>query len=114
MHNHPVRVNRSCPAWCVAIHDPEDPPSDYLHEALCREVPCVVLERHTNEDGTVLRNPAAATLYLEQYRYAADRDTWLYLGDGFHGFDLSPESARRLTAMLLMYLEGVNEMDEAV
>ena len=62
----------------------------------------------------MLRNPAAATLYLEQYRYAADRDTWLYLGDGFHGFDLSPESTRRLTAMLLMYLEEVNEMDEAV
>nr|WP_171972652.1 hypothetical protein [Actinomyces naeslundii] len=35
-------------------------------------------------------------LYLVRYQYAGEADEWLYLGDGHHGLDVSPETAQRL------------------
>ena len=35
-------------------------------------------------------------LYLVRYQYAGEADEWLYLGDGYHGLDVSPETAQRL------------------
>jgi len=35
-------------------------------------------------------------LYLVRYQYAGETDEWLYLGDGHHGLDVSPETVQRL------------------
>jgi len=35
-------------------------------------------------------------LYLVRYQYVGEADEWLYLGDGHHGLDVSPETAQRL------------------
>jgi len=47
-------------------------------------------------DGGPERQAVPTDLYLVRYRYASEADEWLYLGDGHHGLDVSPETAQRL------------------
>jgi len=70
-------------------------------------IPCITLERTTNETGTIHHHPTATELTLVRYQYPHDSDTWLYIGDGSrsHGLDITLESARRLVSALARYVE---------
>ena len=56
----------------------------------------VVAQRGYGSDGGSERRAVPTELYLVRYQYAGEADEWLYLGDGHHGLDVSPETARRL------------------
>ena len=55
----------ACPAWCIG-HDADAPDrdNDYLHEATPALMPCITLERTTNETGTIHHHPTATELTL--------------------------------------------------
>ena len=44
----------ACPAWCIG-HNADAPgkDNDHLHEATPALMPCITLERTTNETGTI-------------------------------------------------------------
>ena len=96
----------ACPAWCIG-HNAEvsDKADDHLHEATPALMPCIALERSTDGTGSIQRHPAAVELSLVRYQYRTGDDTWLYIGDGSQGLDITLESARRLTRMLARYVE---------
>ena len=97
-----------CPAWCIS-HNADAPgwADDHLHEATPALVPCIALERTTDETGTIHHHSTATELTLVRYQYPHDSDTWLYIGDGSrsHGLDITLESARRLVSALARYVE---------
>ena len=98
----------ACPAWCIGHNAAAlDEADDHLHEATPALMPCITLERTTNETGTIHHHPTATELTLVRYQYPHDSDTWLYIGDGSrsHGLDITLESARRLVSMLARYIE---------
>ena len=70
-------------------------------------MPCITLERTTDETRTIHHHPTATELTLVRYQYPHDSDTWLYIGDGSrsHGLDITLESARRLMRVLARYVE---------
>jgi len=98
----------ACPAWCIG-HDAgaAGGDDDHVHEATSALVPCIALERTTDEAGTIHHHPTATELTLARYQYPHDKETWLYIGDGSrsHGLDITLESARRLTRVLARYME---------
>ena len=99
----------TCPAWCISHNaDTPDKADDHLHEATPALMPCIALERTTNETGTILHHP---TVTLVRYQYPHDSDTWLYIGDGSraHGLDITLESARRLVKVLEQYMAVAEE-----
>ena len=91
--------------------DAPDKDDDHLHEATPALVPCIALERTTNETGTIHHHPTATELTLVRYQYPHDSDTWLYIGDGSrsHGLDITLESARRLVNVLEQYVAVAEE-----
>ena len=97
----------TCPAWCIG-HDADAPgkDNDHLHEATPALMPCIALERTTDETGTIHHHPTTTELTLVRYQYPHDSDTWLYIGDGSHahGLDITLESARRLVKVLEQYV----------
>ena len=99
----------ACPVWCIGHNaDAPDKDNDHLHEATPALVPCITLERTTDETGTIHHHSAATEFTLVRYQYPQyrhDSDTWLYIGDGSHGLDISLESARRLVRALARYME---------
>lgn len=96
----------ACPVWCIGHNaDAPDKDNDHLHEATPSLMPCITLERTTNETGTIHHHPTATELTLVRYQYPHDSDTWLYIGDGHHGLDITLESARRLVSALAQYVE---------
>ena len=94
-----------CPAWCIG-YDADGPGGigDHVHEAAPALVPCIALERSTYDDGAIQHHLAAVELSLVRYQYRTGDDTWLYIGDGSHGLDISLESARRLVRALGRYI----------
>ena len=96
----------TCPAWCIG-HDADAPDKDddHVHEATPALVPCISLERTTDDAGAIQHHPAAVELSLVRYQYRTCDDTWLYIGDGSRGLDISLESARRLMRALARYVE---------
>ena len=96
----------TCPGWCVG-HDTDVPDGtdDHVHEATPALVPCIALERITDGTGSIQHYPAAVELGLVRYQYRTGDDTWLYIGDGSRGLDISLESARRLMRALARYVE---------
>jgi len=86
-----------CPAWCVVNHDVVSDEFDgVVHESAHLPVAGVVPQRgHGGDDGPE-RQAVPSELYLVRYQYASEADEWLYLGDGHHGLDVSPETAQRL------------------
>ena len=96
----------ACPAWCIS-HNADAPgwTDDHLHESTPALVPCITIERTTNETGTIHHHPTATELTLVRYQYPHGSDTWLYIGDGHHGLDITLESARRLMRALARYVE---------
>lgn len=87
-----------CPAWCIG-HDADAPDKadDHVHDATPSLIPCITLERTTNETGTIHHHPTATKLTLVRYQYPHDSDTWLYIGDGSrsHGLDITLEGSVR-------------------
>lgn len=85
-----------CPAWCVIRHDvASDELDGVVHESAHLPVAGVV-PQYGNGDGGPERQAVPTELYLVRYQYAGEADEWLYLGDGHHGLDVSPETAQRL------------------
>jgi len=68
---------------------------DVVHESAHLPVAGVV-PQYGNGDGGPERQAVPTELYLVRYQYAGEADEWLYLGDGHHGLDVSPETAQRL------------------
>ena len=86
-----------CPAWCAVNHDAaSDEFDDVVHESAHLPVAGVVPQHGHGGDGVPQRQAVPAELYLVRYQYASEADEWLYLGDGHHGLDVSPETAQRL------------------
>lgn len=85
-----------CPAWCAVNHEvASDEFDDVVHESAHLPVAGVV-PQYGNGDGRPERLAVPTQLYLVRYQYAGEADEWLYLGDGHHGLDVSPETAQRL------------------
>lgn len=102
----------ACPAWYIGHNaDAPDKADGHLHEATPALIPCITLERTTNETGTIHHHPTATELTLVRYQYPHDSDTWLYIGDGSrsHGLDITLESARRLVKVLEQYVAVAEE-----
>ena len=86
-----------CPVWCAVNHDvASDELDGVVHESAHLPVAGVVPQRGHGDDGGPQRQAVPAELYLVRYQYASEADEWLYLGDGHHGLDVSPETAQRL------------------
>ena len=86
-----------CPAWCAVNHDvASDECEDVVHESAHLPVAGVVPQYGPGSDGVPQRRAVPTELYLVRYQYAGEADEWLYLGDGHHGLDVSPETAQRL------------------
>ena len=86
-----------CPAWCTINHDVASDEFDgVVHESAHLPVAGVVPQRGHGDDGGPERRAVPTELYLVRYQYASEADEWLYLGDGHHGLDVSPETAQRL------------------
>lgn len=98
-------LTATCPVWCIGHNaDAPDKDDDHLHEAAPALVPCIALKRSTDGTGSIQRHPAAVELSLVRYQYRTGDDTWLYIGDGFHGLGISLESVRRLVRVLGRYV----------
>ena len=67
-----------------------------LRGASSTTVAGVVPQYGNGDDGGPARRAVPTELYLVRYQYAGESDEWLYLGDGHHGLDVSPETAQRL------------------
>ena len=91
----PAGEAERCPAWCAVNHEASDELDDVIHESAYLPVAGVV-PQYGNGDGGPARWAVPTELYLVRYQYAGEVDEWLYLGDGHHGLDVSPETAQRL------------------
>ena len=92
----PAGEAERCPAWCAVNHDvASDELDDVIHESAYLPVAGVV-PQYGNGDGGPERQAVPTELYLVRYQYAGEADEWLYLGDGHHGLEVSPETAQRL------------------
>ena len=89
----PAGEAEHCPAWCVVNHNVAS--DEVVHESAHLPVAGVV-PQYGNGDGGPERQAVPTELYLVRYQYAGEVDEWLYLGDGHHGLDVSPETAQRL------------------
>lgn len=85
-----------CPSWCVADHT-RDPAHTVLHRGTTHTVPVVI-------EGRGADGPHDAELLIEMSRRHGEIAVWVYLGDGWTGFSLSLESARRVSASLVAAL----------
>lgn len=86
-----------CPAWCAVNHNVASDEFDgVVHESAHLPVAGVIAQRGYGSDGGPERRAVPTELYLVRYQYAGEADEWLYLGDGHHGLDVSPETAQRL------------------
>ena len=93
----PTGEAERCPAWCAVNHDVASNELDgVVHESAHLPVAGVVPQRGHGSDGVPQRQAVPTELYLVRYQYAGEADEWLYLGDGHHGLDVSPETAQRL------------------
>ena len=93
----PAGEAERCPAWCVVNHDvASDELDGVVPESAHLPVAGVVAQRGYGSDDVPERSAVPTELYLVRYQYAGEADEWLYLGDGHHGLDVSPETAQRL------------------
>ncbi len=76
-----------CPPWCDADHTRE--PTPVRHRGAAVAVPVLV-------EGRGHGGPHPAELLVEVSRQGDEAAVWVYLGDGWTGFSLAQESARRL------------------
>ena len=99
-----------CPAWCAVNHDvASDEFDDVVHESAHLPVAGVVPHDGHAGDGGPARQAVPTELYLVRYQYASEADEWLYLGDGHHGLDVSPETAQRLRRAIGRLMEAKAE-----
>ena len=93
----PAGEAERCPAWCAVNHDVVGDKLDgVVHESAHLPVAGVVPQCGHGGDGVHERQAVPTELYLVRYQYAGEADEWLYLGDGYHGLDVSPETVQRL------------------
>ena len=86
-----------CPGWCAVNHNvASDELDGVVHESAHLPVAGIVPQRGHGSDGVPQRQAIPTELYLVRYQYDGEADEWLYLGDGHHGLDVSPETAQRL------------------
>lgn len=86
-----------CPVWCAVNHDvASDGLDGVVHESAHLPVAGVIPQGGHGSDDAPQRQAIPTELYLVRYQYAGEADEWLYLGDGHHGLDVSPETAQRL------------------
>ena len=95
-HEQPAGEAERCPAWCAVNHEASDELNDVIHESAHLPVAGVIPQYGHGSDGGPERRAVPTELYLVRYQYAGEADEWLYLGDGHHGLDVSPETAQRL------------------
>ena len=96
-HEQPAGEAERCPAWCAVNHDAASDELDgVVHESAHLPVAGVVPQHEHGGDGVPERLAVPTELYLVRYQYAGEADEWLYLGDGHHGLEVSPETAQRL------------------
>lgn len=79
----------ACPPWCVDAAAG----AHLRHRGATRSVP-VVLDDHAGAGAR------AAELLVELSRMRDEVAVWVYLGDGWTGFSMTPDSAARLTRAL--------------
>lgn len=103
---------RACPPWCVVQHDDQEHPDDLVHEGAHREVAAVSLVRYRDRDGTSYRRAVTSELSVVRYRYHTDDEDWIYVGNGWSGLDLSPESAQRLARAITGLLDGTHALPD--
>lgn len=100
----------NCRGWCICRDaGAPDRGDDYVHEAIPSLVPSIALEYSTDEAGSILHHPTATELTLVRYQYRTGDDTWLYIGYGSQGLDVTLESARRLMRVLEQYMAVAEE-----
>ena len=93
----PAGEAERCPAWCAFNHNvASDELDGVVHESAHLPVAGIVPQHGHGGDGVPARRAVPTELYLVRYQYASEADEWLYLGDGHHGLDVSPETAQRL------------------
>ena len=92
----PAGEAERCPAWCAVNHEASDEFDGVVHESAHLPVAGVVPQCGHGSDGGSERLAVPTELYLVRYQYAGEADEWLYLGDGHHGLEVSPETAQRL------------------
>ncbi len=91
----------ACPPWCV-----EPPGAHPRHRGATRSVPVTVESRGAG-------GPHPAELLVELSRMRDEVAVWVYLGDGWTGFSLTPGSAARLSAALGSVLRDAGTLDAA-
>ena len=107
----PAGEAERCPAWCVVNHDvASDELDGVVHESAHLPVAGVMPQRGHGDDGGLARLAVPAELYLVRYQYAGEADEWLYLGDGHHGLDVSPETAQRLRRAIGRLMDAKAEL----
>ena len=89
-----------CPPWCV--ESPAD--AHPRHRGATRSVPVVVESR--GADG-----PHPSELLVELSRLRDEVAVWVYLGDGWTGFSLTPGSAVGLADALDSVLRDAGTLD---
>lgn len=82
-----------CPTWCVVDHDEDAARAPGFHRGRTHDV-AVVLE------GRGSGGAHKAELLVELSRRPDEGVVWVYLGDGWTGFSMSLDSARRLLRAL--------------
>lgn len=88
-----------CPPWCVEVAAAHP-----RHRGATRSVPVVVEARGGG-------GPHPTELLVELSRMRDEVAVWVYLGDGWTGFSLTPESAARLTEALGSVLRDAGTLD---
>lgn len=91
-----------CPTWCDRAHL-DDPNMDPVHQRLLETVPVVMVNRHLDARGELVRRIEAAEFEVATYQYIDIDEVWILIADGGRQqqrIEVSVESARRLQLVL--------------
>lgn len=95
------KLTSCCPAWCQGRHDDLLPDSERCHASVMRRFSALVINRVPSGVGYKLaRKQEQRHLEVQRFRFVDDDRDWIYVGDGYHYFELSLEGARVLSLQL--------------
>lgn len=101
--NRPTWLQESCPAWCTGDHHQGDMVDDREHQSSSVEVPGV--EQVTSVVGSLVeRHQEAIALDIVLHQHVGEGEEWVFVGVDDRWFDLSRETAERLSASLCSVL----------
>jgi len=90
----------TCPPWCI-----ESPTDGHLrHRGETRSVAATVEARGGG-------GPHSTELLVELSRMRDEVAVWLYVGDGWTGFSLTPDSAARLSTAIKLTLRDAGTLE---